>query len=197
VQVEIEAGGSFLNRRIYDSLLLFGILVMLAWPLLYFGVVFGRKGIQMNNHLAKVVRKHPQSTAFFVTFIGNIVCLIVDVFFSFAVIRLAQEWITKNDFTGYHVSLLSGFKNQTWPWSLEDLKEVFVRNRWLPAVLLGVCIGAFTFIPSSVTSLLTPIPFNRTAALEGTEVNFSSTATDCLEWLNGRFISNNCDWRVR
>jgi hypothetical protein len=170
---------------------------MLLWPVFFFSLVFVRKGIRMNDQVAKVVRHHPQSTTFFVTFVGNIVCLIIDILFSFAVIRLAQEWITRNEVTVYHVSMLTGFKNQTWPWAIKDLREVFVRNRWLPAVLLGVWIGAFTFVPSSTTSLLTPIPFNRTVDLNGTEVNFSSTATDCLEWLNRQYILNNCDWEVR
>lgn len=171
---------------------------MLTWPLLFFGVVFALKGLQINNYVAKVVHRHPQNTAFFVTLVGNIVCLIINILFSSAVTRSAQEWIAqqRTEVTVYHVLLLTGLRTQTWPWTLKDLKEVFALKRWLQLVLLGVCIGTFTFVPSSTTSLLTPIPFNRTVALKGTEVDFSSTDTDCLAWLNKKYISINCDWEV-
>ncbi len=151
----------------------------------------------MNDHLAKVVTDNPHSTSFFVTLIGSLVSFVIDILFSFSVIRFAQEWVAVADeVTVFHVSVLSAFRFQTWPWGLKDLKTVFARNRLLPVLLVGVCIGSFTFVPSSTTSLLGPAPFNKTAALTGTELDFSSTASECTQFLNANPISNKCDWQV-
>jgi hypothetical protein len=151
----------------------------------------------MNNRAAKVVTDHPHATSFFVTLIGNIVNLTVSVLFSFAVIRFAQEKVMSDThITVFDVSLLSALRHQTWPWGFKDLGYLFDRTRWLAAVLVGGCIAAFTFVPGSTTSLLNPAPYNRTERLTGTELNFASTAPDCLGWLNAHNISNNCDWQV-
>lgn len=170
---------------------------MLVWPWIFLGAVWGPKGIQMNNRAAKVVTDHPHATSFFVTLIGNIVNLTVSVLFSFAVIRFAQEKVMSDThITVFDVSLLSALRHQTWPWGFKDLGYLFDRTRWLAAVLVGGCIAAFTFVPGSTTSLLNPAPYNRTERLTGTELNFASTAPDCLGWLNAHNISNNCDWQV-
>ncbi len=151
----------------------------------------------MNDHLTKFVTQNPHSTNFIVTLIGSLVCLVVDILFSFSVVRLAQEWLAVADeVTVFHVSMLSAFRYQSWPWGVKDLKIVFGRKRWLLVLLLGVCIGAFTFVPSGTTSLLSPIPFNETVALSGTELDFSSTAIDCIQFLDANPLSNNCDWQV-
>lgn len=181
----------------YDISLLAGIIVMLSWPWIFWGVVFHVKGIQMNDHLAKVVTDNPHATSFFVTLIGSLVCLVVNILFSFSVIRFAQEWVAATDkVTVFHVSLLSAFRYQSWPWGLKDLKVVFVQKRWLPVLAVGACIGAFTFVTSSTTSLLGPAPFNKTITLTGTELNFASTANECAQFFNANPLSNNCDWQV-
>jgi len=168
---------------------------MLSWPWIFFGVVYAVKGIQINNHLAKVVTDHPHSTTFFVTLIGNIVCLLINILFSFAIIRFSQEWIATNaTVTVFDMELIIALRHQTWPWALKDIKKLLVRNRVVPVVLAATCIGAYTFIPSGVTSLITPVPFNKNVTLQGVELDFSST--DCQAWLETHHISNNCDWGV-
>jgi len=170
---------------------------MLVWPWIFIGVVWGKKGIQMSNHAANVIKDHPHTTSFFVTLIGNIVNLVVSVLFSFAIIRFAQQKVMSNkDITVFDVSLLSALRHQSWPWEFKDLGYLFHRTRWLAAVLVGGCIAAFMFVPGSTTSLLNPAPYNRTERLTGTELDYSSTAPDCLVWLNAHSIPNNCDWRV-
>jgi len=170
---------------------------MLAWPWIFLGVVWGRNGVEMNNHVAKVVTNHPHGTSFFVTLVGNIVNLIVSVLFSFSIIRFAQEKVTSDaDITVFDVSLLSALKHQQWPWGFQDLGYLFDRTRWLAAALVGGCIAAFAFVPGSTTSLLSPAPFNRTSLLTGTELNFSPTAADCLAWFAAHSIPNICDWSV-
>jgi hypothetical protein len=183
-----------LSHHTHYSLLLIGILIMLIWPWVFFGVVWQLGGIQMNAHAAKVVTDNPHATNFFVTLIGNIVCLIINILFSLAVIRFGQKWVIENQdqdkqVTVFQVSLLSAFRHQTFPWGKDDLRSLLIKTRWLLVFLVIVCIGSFTFVPSATTSLISPIPFNKTADLTGTELDFASTAPDCVNWFNVARIS--------
>jgi hypothetical protein len=182
-----------------DMLLLVGIFVLLVWPWIFLGVVWALNGVQMNSHVAKVVRDNPHATTFFITLFGNIVSTMVSIFFSFSITRFAQERSTAKDekaITLFEISILSAFRYQHWPWGINDLRSVLDRTRWLFMVLVVGCIATFAFVLSSTTSLITPAPFNRTATVTGNELNFSSSAADCLEWFNANRIPNNCDWKV-
>ncbi|KAF8984978.1 hypothetical protein BDQ17DRAFT_1496433 [Cyathus striatus] len=188
---------SITERRFYDILLLGGIFIMLVWPWIFFGVVFALGGIQAGNHFASVVTKSPHTVNFFVTLIGNVITLIVDILFSFSILRFAQEWISDNKgITIFHVSLISALRRHKWPWGIQDFKHLFVRSRWLLATLVGACIVCFTFVPSSVTSLISPVTFKRTTSLSGTEIDFSSNSSDCINWLTNDQIPDECDWRT-
>ncbi|KAF9526285.1 hypothetical protein CPB83DRAFT_908542 [Crepidotus variabilis] len=158
-------------------------------------------GIEMNPRAAKAVTDHPQATSYFVTLVGNIISLLVNFLFSTAIIRFAQEWVAKREYgkeqiTVFHVSLLSAFRNRNWPWKVTELQHLVVQQRWLPVALVGACIAAFAFVPSGMTSLLNPVPFNRTIELKGSELDFSSNAPDCLQWFETNPISNQCDWKT-
>ena len=168
---------------------------MLVWPWILWGVVWSQHGIQMNEHVAKVVIDNPQSTTFFTTLLGNIASLIVSTLFSSAIIRFSQELVERKGVTVFDVSVLSAFRYQRWPWAMEDLNGPFVRTQWLRMVLIVGCIAAFGFVPSSVTSLITPVQFNRMAPLNGTELDFSSNDPDCLDWFTANPI-HNCEWKV-
>lgn len=189
---------SFVNRRIYDISLLGTTAAMLLWPWIFLGVVCHANGIQMSDHIARLVTENPQIPNFFVPLVGNLVGLVIAILFSFSVIRFAQEWVAVSDeVTVFHISLLSAFRYQYWPWGIKDMKEIVKHTKWLiPVVLVAACLGTLALVPSGITSLLAPVPFNRTVALNGTEINFSSLASDCVEFLNKNAISNNCDWRV-
>jgi len=63
-------------------------------------------------------------------------------------------------------------------------------------VLAGVCIAAFALVPSGTTSLITPVSFNRTWPLTGTELDFSSNVPDCVGWFAANTLTENCDWKV-
>ena len=175
--------------------------IMLVWPWIFFAIVWARRGLQMPDQVAKAVTDHPQATSFFVTLLGNIVSMIVSIFFSIAVVRFAREWVTNNDqVTVFDVSLISAFRYHNWPWSMKDHKYLLVRKRWLPVVLAGVCIAAFPLVPSGTTSLLAPDSFYRTVLLNGTELNFASNATDCVDWFKdnrGHHDTTICGWQVR
>ena len=183
----------------HDFLLLIGILVMLIWPWIFFGIVWAKKGIQMNNHVAEVVRNNPHATTYFVTLICSIIAMIVTAFFSFAVIRFAQELVTRYQPTRpFYLRVLLAFRHQTWPWgkSWKDVKYLMKPGRWWPTILVIICILTFPHLVSTTTSLLSPIPFNRTANLHGTELDFTSTDSACLNWYRANPKSNNCDWEV-
>ena len=156
---------------------------MLLWPWILLAIIRARGGIQMDDHVAKIVNHYPQRTSFFITLLGNIVSIIVSILFSTAVVRFSQEWTTNNNHvTVFDVSLMSAFTNQNWPWEIKDHKYLLLRNRWLLAVLAGVCIAAFALVPSGTTSLITPVPFDRAWDRTGTELDFSSNAADCIDW---------------
>lgn len=174
---------------------------MLTWPLVFFGIVCHLNGVQMNPQVAKVVTDNPHAANFFVTFIGNIVCVIVGILFSISVVRFAQKWVILNkiqdkNITVFQVSLISAFRHQYFPWGIDDLPSLFVHQRWLPALLVIVCMSLFAFVPSATTSLISPAPFNKTAPLTGTELDFASSAADCVDWFNANRIPEICSWTV-
>jgi len=156
----------------------------------------------MNDYVVKVIRNHPQRTNFFITFLGNIVSILISVIFSTSVVRFSQEWTTNNDHvTVFDVSLISAFRLQNWPWRIKDHKYLPVRNRWLLVILAGACIAAFTLVPPGTTSLITPVSFNRTWPLTETELDFSSNvADDCIDWFATNRLPERhgeaCDWKV-
>ncbi|KAG2024018.1 hypothetical protein CC2G_001619 [Coprinopsis cinerea AmutBmut pab1-1] len=188
---------SVASRRVHDILVLAGAMIMLAWPWLFWGAVYSVKGVKMRNKGAKLVDEFPQTTAFFVSLVGNFVCLVVDIFFSLSVIRFAQEWVArKPKVSVFHVSLLGAFRHQSFPWTMRDLKVLLQKSKWLPVVLVGVCIGAFQFVPSGTTSLLLPVKFPRTEPLVGSELDFSSITPECIAWLDANRFDNDCDWQL-
>ena len=157
---------------------------MLMWPWILFGIVWQSSGLEMNPRVAKVVMDHPQGTNFFVTLIGNFVLLIVSLLFSTAFTRFSEKWVIvktnqEKHITVFHISLLAAFKDRKIPWSISDL---FVGKRCLAALLVLVCMGAFTFILSATTSLISPAPFKKRADFPGMELDFTSATPDCIRW---------------
>ena len=184
---------------VHDILAFIGISIMLIWPWIFFGVVWAKKGIQMNNHVAKVITNNPHTTTYFITLICSIISTIVNTLFSLSIVRFAQELVThRSPIRPFTARVLLAFRHRNWTLgrSVKDAKYLMSRTRWWPALLLIICVLTFPHLISSTTSLLTPAPFNRTVALTGTEVNFSSTASDCLSWFAANPISNNCGWQV-
>ena len=172
---------------------------MLVWPWIFFCVAWAKGGLQMNNHLSKVVRNHPQSTTYFITFICSTISLIIGELFSLAIIRFAQELVTfRKPTRPFHLTVLLALRHQTWPWgkSMKDTKYLMTKDRWWPAVSVMICALVFPHLTSSTTALLTPAPFNRTAVLAGTELDFSSNDAECLSWFQNSLTTLDCDWKV-
>jgi hypothetical protein len=173
-----------------------GTFIMLVWPWIFLAIIWARGGVQMSDHVARVVKNHPQMISFVITLLGNIVSIIIGIIFSAAVVRSSQEWATNNDhITVFHISLISAFRNQSWPWGIKDHKYLLAPNRWLPVVLAGGCIATFALVPSGTTSLITSVSFYRTWNLTGTELDFSNA--DCVHSLAETImvLGGSCDWR--
>jgi len=182
-----------------DIFLLLGIIFMLCWPWVIFGVFYARVGIPLSDRFADYVNHHPRNITFFITQIGAIVNLIVASLFSTSILRYSQGWMApKENISFFHLSLISAFRSHNFPWRLSDRKYLLTQKRWIRAALVLACIYAFTFITPGVTTLLTPLPIDQQAPLQGTELDFSPNDTTCLEWLNTQAMSmtNNCQWKV-
>ena len=81
----------------------------------------------------------------------------------------------------FHVSFFMTLRYQFFPWGWEDWSEL--KNRWYLLMVVAMCILAFGFIPSGISTLLVPTPFQRTALLMGTELDFASSDPACLSWI--------------
>ena len=170
---------------------------MLAWPWAFFGAVWIRGGVQLSNHMAKVVTNNPHATTYFVTLICTIIYMITSALFSLAIVRLTQEFVAYRVPTQpFYLKVLWGFRHQIWPWenSFKDAKHLIHKGRWRSAALLFACILTFPHLASSTASLLSPIKFNQTADLTGTEIDFSGV--NCQDWFNNNNLSNNCGYQV-
>ena len=191
------------SRLIYrvrrtDILLLLGALTMLCWPWVLFVVIFTRNGIPLNTHVTNLVQENYQTTNFVITQIATVVKYVIGFFFSTAVLRFAQQWMAhKPSITNFHLSLISAFMDKELPSGIiKHRRYMFARKRWIRVVLAAICLLAFSNIPSGVTSLISPIQFDRTAGLIGNELDFAIEDPTCLEWFNRNMIKDSCQWKV-
>lgn len=171
---------------------------MLIWPWIFLGAVWAKKGLQMNNHVAKVVRNNPHSTTYIVTLICTFISTFVATIFSLAIIRFAQELVTRyQPIDPFHLTALLSLRHQTLPWTeLKKAKDLMKKDKWWPIALVIICILTVPHLVSNIASLITPIPFTRMASLSGTELDFASTDPTCRVWFETHPIPPICDWLV-
>jgi hypothetical protein len=173
---------------------------MLVWPWIFFGVVWGFGGLEMDAHLAKRAVDNPHTTNYFVTFIANIASTIIGTLVSMSVVRFARTWVAgtqdQESVTIFRISLLTAFKHHTIPWSFSDRGSLFVQKKWFFVLLVVVWMGTFTAVTPAITSLITPVTFNKTAPINGTELNFASNAPECVSWFNAHILPETCGWQV-
>ena len=181
------------------------VVLMLIWPWIFFGVLWRKPGhgSKMNGHLAKYVTDNPHTTNFVVTFIASLGSLVISILVSMAVVRLSRTWIARKGHqethpTIFQVSLLSGFKHHTVPWGFSDRGALFVKKRVFLFLLVVVWMFIFTAVTPAITSLISPIPFTRTDSLTGTEIDFTSNVSECVNWFDSNTIDDTapCDWVV-
>ena len=120
--------------------------------------------------------------------------------FSCAVTCLAKEWVPKHQpLAVFDAISLEYFKNQKSPWGLRDARTHISdpKRFWFAVLPITTCFLTFTTVTSSITGLITPVPFNRNVTLQGTsEIDFASDDPDCLNWFNETTIPTTCDWEV-
>ena len=125
--------------------------------------------------------------------------MIVGFLLSSAITCLGKTWVPKHQpLDVFHVLSLAAFKNHKSPLGLSAARTHMSdpKKFWVVVLPIAVCFVAFTNVTSSTTSLITPVLFNRTVTLQGTELDFASNDADCLNWFNETLIPNTCDWKV-
>ena len=175
-----------------DLLFMSGILVILFWPWLFFGVVWAKSGIEITHNVTALIRQNPHTTTYFITFISSLNTIIINFLYSVAVVRFSQEWVTRaRTPRPLHIRTLLALRHQRWRADGKGAK-----NGWGFAVLVFVCFAMFPNLTSSISTLITPVPFNRALILTGSELDFSLTAPDCVDWFKLRPRNDTCDWKA-
>ncbi|KAJ2919627.1 hypothetical protein MD484_g762, partial [Candolleomyces efflorescens] len=182
-------------RIAIDIGLLFGVIFMLIWPWVFFGIINAQDGIQMPSTLSDMVQQYPQRVAAVVTLIGTGTQVIATCLLSQIIVRFGQELVDRGTVTVFDVSALSAFRYMTFVWGLAQGKGLAKAKRRLAIVLLFLAaLGASSLIPSGTAVLITPGAFNKTAELRATELDFTSDSPECTEWLERNRLNNLCDW---
>lgn len=176
-----------LKHNTFFSRYLLLTIIMIIWPWIFFGIVWGSGGVSLHNSAAE---NNPKDTLYFVTAISNIIGLIVAHLFSKAVASLAQKRVVYKNMAIADVSFFTALKNRVPSFSL------LRRGRRHLLIMVVVYLIIFALITPGITALLTPIHFTRTISLQGKELDFSSNDTDCISWLRNYTPPDSCDWSV-
>ena len=145
----------------------------------------------MSLTVARAANDHPQDVSFLATSLSNVLSFVVGYLFSAAISRLAQKYVVHKDPHIAHVSFFTHLKNRTFPKSLLD------QGRFRPVLAVVLYMIVFNFVTSGISSLLTPVPFNRRAQLQANELDFGATDPACVEWFNSNTIPHSgCNWKV-
>jgi hypothetical protein len=187
-QLDSFGGGWYdLNHNSFFTRYLFLTIVMIIWPWIFFGVVWGAGGIQLHNSHAA---NNPKDTLYFVTAISNIIGMMSAYLFSKAVASLAQKRVVHKSMAISDVSFFTALKNRVPSFSL------FRRGRRHLLVMVILYLIIFALITPGLTALLTPIHFNQKVQLFGTELDFASNHSDCIDWFHNYSIPTTCDWET-
>ena len=175
-----------------DAFFMTGILIKLIWPWMFFAAIWVKSGIKINHNVAAVIIQNPHATTYLVTLISSVNTIIIAYLFSVAIVRFSQEWVTyKRTPDPLHLRILLALRYQRW-----QINGTVNRNAWGLAALVFACFLTFLNLTSSISTLISPVPFNRTSILTGTELDFSSTDTDCVDWFKLNLINNTCNWQA-
>ena len=151
----------------------------------------------------------PRSWAVFgfwggILLVGTINRVIATLLFGKAGVRLGQEIIATNSSqdspqaTVVGISALLAFRHMTLVWGVRQWKNLVQGfSRLAVVALLLASLAALALIPSGTANLITPVEFNKTADLRGTELDFTSADPECIAFLGRSQLTNLCDWKVR
>ena len=176
---------------------LFIVFNLLAWPWICLGYVWDRDGVLASPRVASWAATRPRSVTYVATLIGTAFSALTAWFFSNAIIRISQKWLSRNEEVDiFYVSFLVTLRYKFFPWGLKDLSEY--RRRWHLLVVVAACILAFGFIPPGISALVSPNPYNKFVHLTGSELDFASSDPACSAWLaNNSVIRDTCSSFVR
>ena len=169
--------------------------IMIIWPWIFFAAVSGGRPLPPSQ--ARFVEHHPQSEVFLVTAVGAVISVFVGILFSKGVTSVARQWVTHNqDADVFHVSFFNGLKDHTYPWGVKELPLLLRLDRLPFALTIFLYLVLFILVNPGITALISPIPIDRTVPLNGKELDFSSTAPECLSWFTGNQPPSSCGWEV-
>ena len=158
------------------------IVVISGLPWIFFGVC--SKGIPLPRN--SIVQKNPQLSAFIVTFIAALIQLAIIWLFQEAVRTLVKTTQATPQYDLFFIA----FKNVTFP------SFKLYNDSVCLSVLLLVVFVASALVTSGITALLLPINYPRSTTLNGTELDFASNNTECINWFDNNGISFKCGWKV-
>lgn len=144
------------------------VILMNLWPWIYFGGLSTTGGVLLSAKLAVYAVGYPQPLHSLITFIGTLNRTDVAYPFGCAIQRLRKHLIAHRSLSIFKVIVLLGFKNLVY---------------------------AYFVVGTSV--LLTPDNFRKTVLLQGSELNFLSEDTSCLQRLEAHRKSNVCGQELR
>ena len=170
------------NYHVSFLLPLFCVCNILLWPWIILGCVRHLGGVPAPTSIATWATTQPRSVTYVSTLIGTLFSALAALFFSTAIIRFSQKWFRRREEVDmFQVSFFVTLRYQFFPWGWKDWSAL--KNRWYLFIIVAMCILAFGFIPSGISTLLVPTPFKRTALLMGTELDFASSDPACLSWI--------------
>ena len=135
---------------------------MILWQWIVFGFVSSQGGIVASPRISVFVQENPKIVSY------GVIC------FTALFTSLLYILLPKGVARFYYNVILAD------RWRLRS--RVTHLTHW--CFLLAICIST-TF---SLSALLQPIRFNTTRAFSRTELDFTATAADCVEWFNGSRI---------
>ena len=169
--------GYYPKQDIFLRLCLFsGAVIMVIWPWIVLAVTWG--GLKMQGQVGIVAENSSQQVSFVVTFIAGVINLAMVYLFSRAVASLAEQQIIREDSTISHIAFFITLRNRSLPTFL------FQQRKLLLFWTVVLYIVGFAFVTPGMTALLLPVRFTKSVSLNGTELDFASQDTDCVNWFN-------------
>ena len=190
-----QDGGNYSKLDFLHSLPLFSVMViMIIWPWIFLAVTWGSDGLTLSRHVGTVVANSSQQVSFIVTSIAVIINLVIVDLFTMAVASLAKKQLIREDSTIPRITFFITLRHRSLPTYL------FRERKLLLFWTVAFYIFTFAFITPGITALLLPIRFTRSVTLNGTELDFASRDSDCVDWFNSNRPqlsgSQSCDWLV-
>lgn len=181
--------------------ILLGI-IMLVWPYIFIAVVWSRHrqgGLQAQDSLARLMQNQPRNVNFLFTTIVVIVSTIITYLFITASMCLYRDWFQPARKPTVLPLVHHYLRRDPDDWPVLQLFRIvdhYNKTGWCVIGMMVIYWAIFTAISPGLNALLIPHSFFQTSPLQGYELDFSSTNTSCVEWIDNHPIPSTCNWRV-